>query len=48
MSTNIILIFYYLFRYKILMDFYSQGGFALSICSQARYDSEKKKLILIY
>lgn len=26
------------------MDFYSQGGFALSICSQARYDSEKKKI----
>ena len=29
------------------MDFYSQGGFTLSICSQVRDDSKEKKLVLI-
>lgn len=48
MSTNIILIFYYSFQYKILTDFYSQGGFTLSICSQVKDDSEEKMFTLIY
>lgn len=48
MSKKIIFIFYYSFRYKILMDFCSQGGFTLNISSQVRDDSEEKMLVLIY
>lgn len=40
--------FYYSFRYKILMDFFSQSGCTQSISSQVRDDSKKKVLVLIY
>lgn len=41
MSTNV-LNFYNLFRQKILIDIYSQGGFTLSTCSQVRAECGKK------